>query len=142
MIDAHMAWRDANLPVKMTPMIVTELKKGKVEAYGKDIEGRPLIMVRSGKFDPKVRDLQVAVLAVLYLLEEALKQHPPTTQFIVFYDRTDFSLRARSHPTRSAVACWRALTCDDALPERARCGMADACPARRWRVARSEKLGF
>ena len=93
MIEAHMRWRAANLPVKITPAIVAELRKGKVESYGTDVNGNPLILVRSGKFDPKERDLAVANAAVIYLLEKSIAESPTGVKFVVFYDRADFSLR-------------------------------------------------
>ena len=93
MIDAHMAWRAATLPVRLTPAIIAELKKGKIEPYGKDVDGRPIIIVRSGRFDPKERDLDVAVASMLYLLEKTASEYPSSTKVIIFYDRQGFSFR-------------------------------------------------
>ena len=90
MIEDHVAWRAANLPVQITDPIITELKKGKAEQYGLDASGRPLVLVRSGKFDPKVRDLHVAVSAVVWLVERAVAS--TDGEFTILYDRTGFSL--------------------------------------------------
>ena len=58
------------------------------------MHGRPLVIIHSGRFDPKTRDLQGSVNAVIYLFEAALKELPPgQTQFAVLYDRKDFSFR-------------------------------------------------
>lgn len=94
MIEEHIKWREVTLPVQLTPAIMAELRKGKAEAYGTDREGRPLVIVHSGRFDPKTRDLEASVLGLLYLIESAIASLPPgVTQFAVLYDRTDFSLR-------------------------------------------------
>ena len=98
MIEEHVKWRAANLPIPITQPLVHELKKGKIEPYGKDDQGRPVIIVRSGKFDPKERDLDVAISSVVYLIEKIVSEHPPGTSFIIFYDRSDFSIRARAPP--------------------------------------------
>lgn len=94
MLDAHAAWRQANIPVRITDPLIEELKKGKAEHYGTDAEGRPLIIVRSGRFDPKVRDLKVALAAVIYQVEKAIAWAGSShTKFTIFYDRNGFSLR-------------------------------------------------
>ena len=95
MIEAHVAWRAATLPVPRTPALVQELRKGKWFVRGHDRAGRPLFMIKSGKFDPKERDLQTALASVVMLLEETLSTVPPTGKMVVFYDRTDFSLRKK-----------------------------------------------
>ena len=95
MIEAHMAWRERQLPVVLTEAVVAELKKGKIEVFGHDALGRPLVVVRSSRFDPKARDLAVCVSAAVYLVERALASlgdgTPP--QVTLFYDRQGFSLR-------------------------------------------------
>ena len=94
MIQQNDKWRAENLPVAVTDNLIAELKKGKLECHGIDVHGRPVIMVRSGLFDPKERDLQTAVNSVIYLIESTIAMHSSKTQFIIFYDRTDFSFRA------------------------------------------------
>ena len=92
MIEEHMKWRAATLPVPVTDALVAELKKGKLESFGHDTQGRPVIMIRSGKFDPKERDLETAVASVVYMIEKTIAASPKT-QITIFYDRTNFSLR-------------------------------------------------
>ena len=92
MIEEHMKWRAASVPVPITEALVAELKKGKIELFGQDTQGRQVVMIRSGKFDPKERDLDTAVASVVYMIEKALAAQP-NSQFTVFYDRTNFSLR-------------------------------------------------
>jgi hypothetical protein len=61
MLIKHLEWRKANLPVRMTPAIEAELKKGKTFVRGCDLQGRPLMVIKSACFDPKTRDLEATV---------------------------------------------------------------------------------
>jgi hypothetical protein len=116
MLNAHVEWRKANLPVQITDPLIQELKKGKVEVYGKDVKGRPLVIVRSGRFDPKVRDLSVAIAAVVYQVEQAIAAAGKSdTQFMIFYDRTGFSLR---HNWDFEFIKTVVITLSDNYPER------------------------
>jgi len=92
MIQQHTAWREATLPVALEGAVLAEASKGKAELYGTDCGGRPLVIIHSGSFDPKTRDLQGSVDACFYLFENALKALPPGhSQFAVLYDRANFS---------------------------------------------------
>ena len=90
LLEAHVAWRAANIPVPITDALVAELKKGKVELRGRDLAGRPMLITRSARFDPAVRDLEVATAAVVFLVEAAL-ENAPSGEFAVLYDRTGFN---------------------------------------------------
>jgi len=119
MLEKHAAWREGTLPVNLTEDLVGELRKGKGYPQGVDLRGRQLIVVRSrceqqsqhippffdrrshtsfgwrSNFDPKVRDLETAIRAVTYLVEKCCETAPasgPQSQFVIFYDRSDFSL--------------------------------------------------
>ena len=70
MILASLAWRQATLPVALTPEIKVELRKGKFYLAGNDVQGNPLLVVRSCNFDPKERDLDHALTAATYAIEE------------------------------------------------------------------------
>ena len=113
MIEAHCQWRDANLPVTLTRAIVDELRKGKGYRRGVDVQGRPLFVIRSGRFDPKVRDLETATRANVYVIQEALATLPPegegANQFSLFYDRTGFSFRENwdLEALKVSLACVR-----------------------------------
>lgn len=61
MLLKHLDWRKATLPIELTPAVVTELKKGKTFLRGRDLQGRPLVVIRSACFDPKTRDLEASV---------------------------------------------------------------------------------
>lgn len=93
MLEAHAAWREATLPIPLNAPIVEELKKGKcyLPPGAADKRGKTLVVIRSSRFDPKVRDLDAAVNAVIYQVNEAVKAKPDA-QFAIFYDRTDFSI--------------------------------------------------
>lgn len=92
MIQQHTAWCESTLPVALEGAVLVEACKGKAEVHGTDCAGRPLVIIHSGKFDPKTRDLQASIHACFYLFENALKSLPPgQTQFAVLYDRSNFS---------------------------------------------------
>ena len=93
MMEAHAAWFRATLPVQVTDALIAELKKGKVEVIGRDRDGRPLVLVNSRRFDPRVRDLKTSIDAILYLVEKVLATHSAAQKFTIYYDRTDFSFR-------------------------------------------------
>jgi len=97
MIEAHSKWREQNLPITLTPALRAELRKGKSYLRGNDAKGRPLFIIRSGRFDPKVRDLETAMKATVHTVEAAVAALPAEgsgpQQFAVMYDRTGFSLR-------------------------------------------------
>jgi len=61
MLLKHLDWRKATLPIEMTTAVVTEIKKGKAFLRGRDLQGRPLVVIRSACFDPKTRDLEASV---------------------------------------------------------------------------------
>ena len=93
MLRAHKAWRAATLPVELTAEVKAEIRKGKYFMSGKDREGRPLFVVRSGLFDPKERDLDTSVKGLVYSLEYALSlSGDPAQKFVILYDRTGFSI--------------------------------------------------
>ena len=92
MVEKHLDWRKATLPVAVTPEVKEELRKGKFFRAGEDAHGNPLIVVRSSRFDPKERDLDVAIKAAVHAVEESVAALPNGHgQFSVLYDRTDFS---------------------------------------------------
>jgi len=91
MILATIAWRQATLPVTLTPEVKDELRKGKFFPSGRDAEGNPLIVVRSCNFDPKERNLDHAISAATYAIEEAVSALPKQEgKFSLLYDRKDF----------------------------------------------------
>ncbi len=102
MIEKNTAWRAETLPVKVTPAVRAELQKGKFYVHGHDAQKRPLMIIRSGKFDPKTRDLSAAVDSVVQTLESEVNKldaevaagtRDSAASFAVFYDRTGFSVR-------------------------------------------------
>lgn len=95
MLDKHVAWRRENLPVELTPAIREELKKGKyyILPDAKDVNGYPVVVIRSGLFDPKERDLDTCIKALIYLLEQSLGDLDESGKFSVMYDRDGFSAR-------------------------------------------------
>jgi hypothetical protein len=66
--DAHLKWR-ASLPsmAEMRTQAEVELKKGKVYVHGKTKSGLPIMWWETGRNDPKVRDIEVATTAALYV---------------------------------------------------------------------------
>lgn len=94
MICDHAAWRKATLPVQLTEQMVVELKKEKMFVRGTDLQGRPLVTIRSAAFDPKTRDLSAALLSCVHQLEAAIANMPcDQTRFALLYDRTGFRIK-------------------------------------------------
>jgi len=94
MLEKHMAWREQNLPVVPTPEVLAELRKGKfyILPGAKDVGGHPVVVVRSGLFDPKERDLDTCIRAFLYVLEKGLGDLGENGKFSIMYDREGFSV--------------------------------------------------
>uniref|UniRef100_A0A7S4AYK4 CRAL-TRIO domain-containing protein n=1 Tax=Chrysotila carterae TaxID=13221 RepID=A0A7S4AYK4_CHRCT len=94
MLDAHVVWRSKTLPIEMSHSLLEDLKLAKYYGYGKDLNGGPAFVVRSGRFNPKgpnARHLETAVHAVVYITEQLLKD-TTADSFSVLYDRADFSI--------------------------------------------------
>jgi len=91
MILASLSWRKETLPIGLRDELKGELKKAKFFLAGTDVHGNPLLMVRSCNFDPKERDLDVALNAATYAIEQAVNSLPNQDgKFSVLYDRKDF----------------------------------------------------
>jgi len=88
MLNAHVSWRAATLPVKLTDPVRSDLRMGKYYQYGTDLNGNAVIVVRSGLFN-KERKLDEATSAIIYILESALQQ---SELLSVLYDRENFSI--------------------------------------------------
>merc|ERR1711933_455152 len=117
MLDKHVAWRAENLPVRLTPEIRAELMKGKfyVLPEAKDVNGYPVVVVRSGLFDPKERDLDTCIRAFIYLLEQSLSELDEAGKFSIMYDREGFSVRKNFD--FDLLKAWAAIASDN-YPER------------------------
>merc|ERR1719401_601205 len=117
MLDKHVAWRKENLPVELTPAILEELKKGKfyILPGAKDVNGHPVVVVRSGLFDPKERDLDTCIKAFLYILEKSLSDVGESGKFSIMYDRDGFSVR--NNFDFDLLKAWAGVASDN-YPER------------------------
>ena len=92
MIRAHTTWRAERLPISPTGKVLEELRKGKIEQRGFDKDGVPMVVINSGKFDPKTRDLRASVDAALFFFERSMEALPEgKSQFSILYNREDFS---------------------------------------------------
>ena len=109
MINNHMEWRARMLPVTLTEEVKAELKKGKMEVYGTDIQGRPLLIVHSGRFDPKERDLDTAIAACVYLIEKTIAENENQTQCSIMCTRHVHGHHTRFLFSRSPLT--RLLAC-------------------------------
>lgn len=95
MLKDNVTWRDATLPVERTPGVVDELKKGKCYLRGKAKNGNPIVYVNSCKFDPNERDLENAVNAVVYMMEEGIQAFGglgSSAGVMLVYNRTGFTM--------------------------------------------------
>ena len=94
LIDAHVAWRARNPQGKFSPGTAEELAKGKVFVRGVDRKGQPVIVVVPRNFDPKRRNLQDAMRAAAYVVDEALSvMDVGVEQFTLLMDRSGYMLR-------------------------------------------------
>ena len=93
MVQRHVEWQWANIPVQVTPELQEELAKGKVYMNGNDRQGRPIIVMRSGRFDPRKRKLDTALMAFVYHVELAMAARPAgVEEIVILYDRRGFKL--------------------------------------------------
>lgn len=117
MLNAHVEWRAKNLPVVLTPEIQAELRKGKfyVLPGAEDVNGYPVVVVRSGLFDPQERDLDTCIKAFIYLLEQSLATLDESGKFSIMYDRDGFSVRKNFD--FDLLKAWAGIASDN-YPER------------------------
>lgn len=87
----HASWSRRTLPVALTVGIRAELAKGKLEVTDYvDLErGSPILVVRSKRFDPRIRNLDDSVSATLIVLEQMLRKSS-SGQICLYYDRSEF----------------------------------------------------
>lgn len=92
MMRRRMQWERVHLPVRMSDGVRDELAKRKVETtpYVETATGHPIVVVRSGRFDPRARCLDDAVNATISVLESSLNK---TGRVCVYYDRSGFDLK-------------------------------------------------
>lgn len=116
MLDEHVRWRKDNLPVELTDDVRAELVKGKfyILPGAKDVNGHPVVVVRSGLFDPKTRDLDATIKAFLLLLEKSLQDLGEEGKFSILYDRDGFQM---SNFDFDLLKAWAKIASDN-YPER------------------------
>ena len=92
MLRAHFLWRAERFPIyrsvwKMDQMFLN----GAIFPHGYDKEGRPVLVIRSGKFCPNVRNLENVIAAGVAQVIELFRRNGGFSKITVVYDRQDFS---------------------------------------------------
>lgn len=89
-LKTHLSWRKTNLPVEITPEVRTELEKLKYAVYGRDKDGRVVVVVRvrlMGKHTyDDLSNVEKACIVFAEYLEHVLD---PLGQLTVLYSRVD-----------------------------------------------------
>jgi len=94
-LTAHLAFRAGRFPIPKSAFIDdANVKAGAIFPYGHDREGRRIIVVRSGRFQVKDRDLDANVAMVLFQIEHIMHEENDdgSKRFVIVYDRTGFSI--------------------------------------------------
>ena len=100
MLRATLAWRREYLPKvaatreALPENVQAELAKNKLFWRGHDVDGRQLFHVRAYLFDPKTRDLDACMQALVFLLEQGrrAKLHP-LEKVVCVWDQTGFGFK-------------------------------------------------
>jgi hypothetical protein len=93
MLANHLAWRTERFPVyrsvwKMDQMFLN----GAIFPCGYDREGRPVLVIRSGKFCPSIRNLEDCLAMGVAQVVQLFQNNGGFTKMTIVYDRQDFSM--------------------------------------------------
>ena len=91
----HLAFRAKTFPIQKATFIDdANTKIGAFFPHGRDRDGRRIIVVRSGRFQVKERDLEANIASILFQIEHITREEGnPNVRFTIVYDRTGFSIR-------------------------------------------------
>ena len=93
MLRNHLVWRQERFPIPRArwqndPMFMN----GAIFPFGYDKAGRPVLVIRSGKFCPNERDLENCLAAAVSQIVELFRSNGGFSKMTIVYDRQDFSL--------------------------------------------------
>eukprot|EP01122_Echinamoeba_exundans_P006138 TRINITY_DN1671_c0_g1_i2.p1 TRINITY_DN1671_c0_g1~~TRINITY_DN1671_c0_g1_i2.p1 ORF type:complete len:301 (-),score=39.25 TRINITY_DN1671_c0_g1_i2:150-1052(-) len=119
MLAESLKWRSEFGPHKINPDDVKEvLKLGTLYQNGKDKEGRPLLFIKPGTYNP--HSVETKVRTMIYTLEQAIARMDRSKgveKMVWFMDFTDYASRARSPDGRKVAQTCLGLL-QDHYPER------------------------
>ncbi len=91
----HSTWRGEFKPELLNEeVLAAEYAKQKVTRYGRDREGRPIVVIFARRHDKKDRDLEVLKKQFVCELEALMAQtHPDEEQLTIIFDLTSFGMK-------------------------------------------------
>eukprot|EP00939_MAST-03C_sp_MAST-3C-sp1_P004596 g4596.t1 len=93
MLKKHLEWRKSTFPILKTSFIQDPFYQvGAFQVCGKDRDGRPILVIRSGVFPVSTRSLEACMRGFAAVAEMLVAKHGVDARFTVIYDRTDFSM--------------------------------------------------
>ena len=94
MMIRRVEWARSTLPIPMSDSVREEMDKGKVVAtpYNDLKTDRPIVVIRSRLFDPKIRSMDDSVRATIATVEQSLGRST-SESVCVYYDRTGFDIK-------------------------------------------------
>jgi hypothetical protein len=92
MLENHLKWREETYPIKKSQWINDPFfKSGScIIGSGLDKGGRPIIVLKSGRFPVAERNLDNCVAGFVALMTELMNIYGTHTRFTILYDRQDF----------------------------------------------------
>jgi hypothetical protein len=92
MLKDHLVWRAETYPIKKSKWVNDPFFKAGscLIGSGVDSSGRPIIVMKSGRFPVAQRNLEDCVSGFVALMTEMTNVHGLHTRFTVLYDRQDF----------------------------------------------------
>ena len=95
MMLAHLVWRQEHFPIYRSMWQADKLfANGAIFPHGYDKEGRPVMVIRSGRFCPNERDLEACIKAGIAQTLEMFRRNGGFSKITIIYDRQDFSMSA------------------------------------------------
>ena len=93
MMRAHLVWRQEQFPIYRSLWQADQLfQNGAIFPHGYDKAGRPVMVVRSGRFCPVERDLEACIKAGIAQTLEMFRRNGGFTKITIIYDRQEFSM--------------------------------------------------
>lgn len=95
----HSKWRTDEAVATITPEdIRKEQDIGKLQVYGRDKNGRPVLYIFAKRHNKNDRDVAEMKKYIIYTLETALKNtNPEDERFTIIFDLSGFSLRCMDY---------------------------------------------
>jgi hypothetical protein len=93
MMRNHLKWRKSRFPIYRSIWQFDQLfLNGAIFPNGYDKQGRPVLVIRSGKFCPETRNLEACIAAGVAQVIELFRRNGGFCKFTIIYDRQDFSM--------------------------------------------------